>query len=91
MTCVHVVTGFSMFELKISCRCCRIVRVCVDTGGSSGLLSCDLIAAVRSFAAAIIILSLEGTGIFMELCGSHFTVFAILSAAVLVIHTRWQR
>jgi hypothetical protein len=84
-------TDFSMVVLKMSLSCCKIVRVCVDTGGSNGLLSCDLIAAVRSFAAAMMILSCEGMGIFIELCGSHFTVLAIHSAAVLVIHTQWQR
>ena len=68
-----------------------VVRVDVQTGGRSGDMSCIFIVDVKSLMAAMMIDSQSANGIMVELCGSHFMVWAMRSALVLLIQTQWQR
>ena len=67
------VVGVVDWGNNIDWICRNVASVVVVTGGSSGSLSCILMASTRSLSAAMMMLSLSGVGTLIELCGSHLS------------------
>ena len=83
-----LVVGSAGVKRRERWRSCFLVLVVV--GGNSVEWSLERRAAVRSFAAAMMVSSGVADGI-LKLCGNHFTVCAILVRPVDGTQMLWQQ